>query len=274
MQLWEEADYGNKIIVTSNNELVYYEQTSDLHEVVAHGVALDIHRYLRDIETKNANNGTVDIGTFVHSVSAATTKGKEADERFRAIKAFSNGKETEVTTVVIEVACVQKFISHDGTGLLEKCERWVDENKVPVVVLVKLYGYGRDKAPGMLACLMDNTKHIYEAIGYRAIDIEDETYFDGLDGIEITRVGDPERQMVLKINGHLLLGVGADNPQEQLETLIEAYEANGDDDWINCRQKEAIQATLNWVKAQTEIDLRGLYVSFIQYYRQHQENKK
>ena len=55
----------------------------------------------------------------------------------------------------------------------------------------------------MLACLMDNTKQIHEAIGYGAIDIEDETYFDGLDGIEITRVGDPERQMVLKIDDHL-----------------------------------------------------------------------
>ena len=133
----------------------------------------------------------------------------------------------------------------------------------------------------MLACLMDNRKQIHEAIGYGAIDIEDETYFDGLDGIEITRVGDPERQMVLKIDGHLLLGVGADNPQEHLKTLIDAYAANGDDDWIIHRQKEAIQATLDWAKAQTdgnipqvEIDLRSLYASFIEYYLEHHENKK
>ena len=214
---------------------------------------------------------------FIQYVGAATTKGKEADGRFRTIKAFSNGRRTMDTTVVIEVAWVQKFISDDGTGLLEKCERWVDENEASVVVLVKLYGYGRDKKPGMLVCLMDNTKHIHEAIGYGAIDKEDEKHVkNAYDDLEVKYVGDRECKM-LKIDGHLLLGVGAENPQEQLETLIEAYAANGDDDRIIRRQKEAIQATLDWVKAQTdgnipqvEIDLRGLYDEFIDLYREHQ----
>ena len=233
---------------------------------------------MRDIGTSDGNY-TINIDMFIQYVGAATTKGKEADGRFRTIKAFSNGRRTMDTTVVIEVACVQKFISDDGTGLLEKCERWVDENEASVVVLVKLYGCDKDKKPGMLACLMDNTKQIYEMIGYGAFDKEDEKHvknaYDDLE--EVTDFGGRERQMVLKIDGHLLLGVEAENPQEQLETLIDAYEANGDDDRIIRRQKEAIQATLDWVKAQTdgnipqvEIDLRGLYDAFIQHYRQHQ----
>ena len=66
-----------------------------------------------------------------------------------------------------------------------------------------------------------------------------------------------------------------------METLINAYAANGDDDWINRLKKEAIQAILDWVQAETggnipqvEIDLRGLYASFIEYYLEHQETYK
>ena len=84
----------------------------------------------------------------------------------------------------------------------------VDENEASGVVLVKLYGCGKTDEPGMLVCLMNDTKNIYEAIGYGAID-----QLDDLDGIEITRVGDREPNL-LKIDGHLSFGMGAENPQE------------------------------------------------------------
>ena len=276
MELWDESDYGNKIMVTSNNELVYYELSSDLHEAIAGWIVTDIHSYLRDIET-SADNGPINIRPFVKNAGSGRTEGKEPDGQFLAIKAFSNGEETEVPTVVIEVAWAQKFISDDGTGLLEKGEQWVDENEVPVVVLVKLYGYGEDKKPGMLVCLMDNKKQIYEAIGYGAIDQEDEKHVkDAYDGLEVQYFGDRQRKM-LKIDGHLVFGIGAENPQEQLKALIEAYAVNGDNNRINRITKEAIQATLDWVKAQTdghiplvEIDLLALYDEFICLYREHQ----
>ena len=276
MQLWEESDCGNLVMVTSNNELVIYELVSKLHEAVAGSIVKVIHSYLRDIET-SADNGPIDISPFIQYLGTGREKGKEPDGQF-VINTFSNGEETEVTTVVIEVAWTQKFTGIGG--LLKKGEQWVDENEVQVVVLVNLYGYRKGKDPGMLVCLMDNTKQIYEAIGYGAIDQEDEKYFDDLDGIDITRVGDRARKM-LKIDGHLVFGIGAENPQEQLKALIEAYAVNGDNNRINRITKNAIQATLDWVKAltcgnipQVEIDLCGLYASFIKRYRQHQETYK
>ena len=74
MELWEESDYGNKIMVTSNNELVYYEQTSDLHEAIAGWIVEDIHSYLRDIET-SADNGPIKIKPFIQYLGSGRTKG-------------------------------------------------------------------------------------------------------------------------------------------------------------------------------------------------------
>ena len=57
---------------------------------------------------------------FIHDARRTKTEGKEADSSCIAIKAFSNGRSTKVTTVVIEVGWVQNFTSNDGTGLLDE----------------------------------------------------------------------------------------------------------------------------------------------------------
>ena len=74
MQLWEESDYGNLVMVTSNNELVIYELVSKLHEAVAGSIVEDIHSYLRDIET-SADNGPIKIKPFIQYLGSGRTKG-------------------------------------------------------------------------------------------------------------------------------------------------------------------------------------------------------